>query len=112
MPKLSDRLFIGVGGHIVAIDPGTGEEIWRTKLKTSGLALDSSLIATVSVAGSRVYGAAGGELFCLDPTSGDILWRNRLKRLGMGVVTFPGTSDAVALAASVAEQRRAAAAAL
>jgi outer membrane protein assembly factor BamB len=102
MGRLSDRLFIGIGGHVVAVDPSTGEEVWRTKLKTSA-------VTTVTVAGGVLYGAAGGELFRLDPATGDILWRNRLKGLGMGVVAFVGASDVVA--AEVSEQRRRAAAA-
>jgi outer membrane protein assembly factor BamB len=97
-------LFVGVGGHIAAIDSATGEELWRTKLKTAN-------VATVSIVGDRIYGAASGELFCLDPATGAIMWRNRLKGLGMGVVVFPGMGDAVA--ASVSEhQRRASAAAV
>lgn len=102
MAKLAERLFVGVGGHIAAIDSATGEEIWRTRLKTSS-------VATVSVFGGRLYGAAGGELFRLDPATGTIVWRNRLKGLGMGIVVFPGVGDAVA--ASVSEQQRRAAAA-
>jgi len=99
---MTNRLFIGVGGHVVAIDPATGEEIWRTKLKTSS-------VATVAVVNGRLLGAANGELFCLDPATGSVLWKNRLAGLGMGVVTFPGGSDATA--AEVAEQLRRAAAA-
>ena len=38
MPKsITDLLVIGVGGHAVAIDPETGTELWRTKLKGLGL---------------------------------------------------------------------------
>ncbi len=77
MTRLGNRLFIGVGGHAVALDPASGEEIWRTKLKTSS-------VATVAIVGGALYGAANGELFRLDPATGAILWKNRLKGLGMG----------------------------
>ena len=97
MGKLANRLFIGVGGHLVAIDPATGEEMWRSKLK-------GSHVATVSTIDGSLYGAAGGELCRVDPATGAIIWRNRLKGLGTGVVAFPGASDVVA--ASVAEQKR------
>lgn len=90
---LGNRLFIGVGGHVVAVDPATGEEIWRSKLKTAS-------VVTVAIVGGALYGAAGGELFRLDPATGAVIWKNRLKGLGMGIVAFPGGSDAVAAAVS------------
>ena len=98
MAKLSDSLFIAVGGHVAAIDPATGQELWRTKLKASS-------ISTVAVVNGALYGAAGGELFRLEPATGEILWRNKLKGLGMGVVAFPGDT----VPAAAAEKRRAAA---
>ncbi len=103
MSSLSTRLFIGVGGHVVAIDPATGEEVWRTKLKTSSF-------ATVSLTDAGLFGAAGGELFRLDPATGSVLWHNKLKGLGMGLVAFPGSADVAGAAAAIAQQRAAAAA--
>jgi outer membrane protein assembly factor BamB len=99
----ADLLVIGVGGHAVAVDPETGTELWRTKLKTTSF-------VTVTCAGSRVFAGAGGELFCLDAGSGNILWRNKLKGLGLGLVAFAGSSEA-ATAAAIHAQRAAAAAA-
>ena len=34
-----DRVIIGIGGHAVALDVATGTELWRTKLKSSGVVL-------------------------------------------------------------------------
>jgi outer membrane protein assembly factor BamB len=99
----SQRLVIGIGGHVVALDPASGSEVWRTKLKRSEF-------VTVSPAGSVVFAGAGGELFCLDATAGQILWHNRLKGLGHGLIAFAG-SDEAASAAAIAARRRAAAAA-
>ena len=96
------NLIIGIGGHAVAIDPATGKELWRTRLK-------SSHFVTVKEEPSCVYAGAGGELFCLDRATGEILWRNRLKGLGLGVIGFSGDSDVV-LAAAAAAARTAAAA--
>ena len=105
MPKfITDLLVIGVGGHAVAIDPGTGTELWRTKLKTSSF-------ITVYPAGPRVFAGAGGELFCLDAASGNILWRNKLKGLGLGVVAFSSSTDTVVTGALQAKRAAAAAAA-
>ncbi len=86
--RKQDVLFIGVGCHVVAIHTNSGEELWRTRLKTA-------TFVTVQVDGDRVYGGAGGELFCLEAASGQLLWQNKLKGLGLGLVAFPGTSPAV-----------------
>jgi len=101
MPRHQRSLIIGVGGHVVAIDPSTGEELWRTKLRRSSF-------VTLSEAADRIHAGAGGELFCLDRRSGSILWHNRLKGLGLGVVAFPGDSATVVAAAAEAAARAAA----
>ena len=102
MARDQKRLYIGVGAHVVAIDPATGDEFWRTKLK-------NSCFVTVSVSDKRIYAGASGELFCLDATTGDILWRNKLKGLGWGLVTFGSPGDVAAAAAIAAAQQAAAA---
>jgi hypothetical protein len=86
---MRSALFIGVGGHLVAVDPATGAETWRTKLKAASF-------VTVFVSNGRVFAGAGGELFCVDPATGHVIWRNRLPRLGTGVVAFPGSSEVAA----------------
>ncbi len=96
-----DQLIIGVGSHVVCIDSQRGDELWRTKLR-------SSSFATVSHVGKHVYAGASGELFCLDARTGEILWHNKLKGLGMGVITFASDSSAAALASAVQAQQTAA----
>jgi outer membrane protein assembly factor BamB len=98
-----DRLFIGLGGHLVAVDAATGTELWRAKLKGSD-------VVTVRVAGKFLFGATKGELFCLDPTTGEIRWHNRLKGLGTGIVAFGASGDEIVAAHRAAEQAAAAAA--
>ena len=88
---MSDVLVIGVGGHVVAIDPTTGNEVWRTKLK-------STQFVTVLPAGGRIFAGAGGELFCVDKATGQILWRNKLPRLGSGLVALGSALDPAAVA--------------
>ncbi len=100
----SQLLVIGIGGHVVAIDPASGTEVWRTRIKRADF-------VTVQPAGSVVFAGAGGELFCLDATGGQILWHNKLKGLGNGLVTFASSAEAAA-AAGLAAKRRAAAAAV
>jgi outer membrane protein assembly factor BamB len=101
MGTSTELLIIGIGGHVVAIDPSSGTEVWRTKVKRSEF-------VTVSPAGSVVFAGAGGELFCLDSAGGQILWHNKLKGLGTGLVTF-ASSEVAAAAAALAAKRRAAA---
>jgi outer membrane protein assembly factor BamB len=97
-------LFIGIGGHVVAVRPSDGQEIWRQKVK-------SATFMTVFAAGDVVFAGAGGELFCLDGASGQIQWHNKLKGLGSGLVSFAGASPVEAAAAIAAAAAVAAAAA-
>ncbi|HEX6085570.1 MAG TPA: PQQ-binding-like beta-propeller repeat protein [Thermoanaerobaculia bacterium] len=90
-------LYIGLGGHVVAIDRATGAEIWRTKLR-------SSSFVTIAVEPDAIYAGASGELFCVDPATGAIRWRNRLKGLGLSVVAFGAASSVSTTAAAVAAQ--------
>lgn len=93
-------LYIGLGGHVVAIDRATGAEIWRAKLR-------SSSFVTIAVEPDAIYAGANGELYCVDPATGSIRWHNRLKGLGMSVIAFGGsnistTAKAVQAAQAVA----------
>jgi outer membrane protein assembly factor BamB len=97
MSHAGGPLFLGIGGHVVAIDAATGEETWRTRLK-------ATTFTTVWSDGTRVYAGALGEVFCLDAATGHVLWHNPLKGLGRGIVAFPGggVEAAAALAAAQA----------
>jgi outer membrane protein assembly factor BamB len=78
-------IFIGIAGCVIALDRGTGQEVWRTALKggdfVNVVALDDALYATTK-----------GELFCIDPATGILRWQNQLKGLGRGLVTI-ATAD-------------------
>jgi outer membrane protein assembly factor BamB len=97
MARGEQCLFIGIGGHVVALRPSDGQEIWRQKVKTA-------TFMTVFSSGDVVFAGAGGELFCLDAASGQIRWRNRLKGLGNGLVSFAGASPVEVAAAMAAAQ--------
>jgi len=88
-PRNATPLFIGIGGHVVALNPTSGEEIWRAKIK-------SSSYVTICVVGDQVYAGAGGELFCLSAASGELVWRNKLKGLGHGLIAFAGSEMSAA----------------
>ncbi|HLA91901.1 MAG TPA: PQQ-binding-like beta-propeller repeat protein [Gemmatimonadaceae bacterium] len=99
-----DTLFIGIGGCVVALDPATGEERWRTKVK-------GATYITIARAGERVLAGANGELFCLDASNGAVLWHNKLKGLGMGLISFGCSGEVAAAAAARAAAAAAGAAA-
>lgn len=101
MLTTTPSVVIGVGGHVVALDPSDGRELWRTRLKNTSF-------VTILPAGNRVFAGAGGEAFCLDSATGAILWRNTLKGLGINVVSFGSSGDAVQAAAQQAQQAAAA----
>jgi outer membrane protein assembly factor BamB len=104
MAKTSDVLYIGIGGHVVAIDRATGTERWRCKLR-------SAHFVTISVQPDAIYAGAHGELFCVDPATGTVRWKNRLKGLGTSIVAFDDSTTATIIAAAVAAQAAAMAAA-
>jgi len=96
MPKKTGIVYVGIGSHVVALDAGSGAEIWKRKLKGSNL-------VTLSVDGDAVLAGVNGEVFCLDAKTGDVRWHNKLKGYGIGIVTF-GTSNDVSAAAAIAAQ--------
>lgn len=103
-----DCVYLGIRGHVVAIDSGTGKELWRTKLKGGDF-------VTVGHDGVRVYGATKGELYALDPHTGTVVWCNKLKGLGLGLVSILTEQGSGGIEAAVkklqAQQAQAAAAA-
>jgi len=78
--SLTNLIFIGVGGNVVALDAATGQEVWRKKLK-------GDFVNVVLHEGS-LYASTRGEIFCLEPATGGLRWQNELPGLGLGLVTF------------------------
>lgn len=72
-----DKLFLGISNHVVCLSKKTGEQLWKTKLK-------SSTIINVYYEAENVFAYAGGHLFCLKAADGAIIWENTLKGLGYG----------------------------
>ena len=100
----SEPLYIGIGGHVVAIDRATGTEIWRCKLRRASF-------ITVFCDESNVYAGANGELYCVEKSTGHLRWHNRLDGLGTSIIAFAGDSTTSVTAAAIAAQRAAVAAA-
>ena len=97
---IDSHVYVGIKGHVLALDGATGTERWRTKLK------GSDFVHVVSD-GTRLFAAVRGELFCLDGATGAVLWHNRLAGMGHGLASvLPGSAPAASNAGPVSEQRR------
>jgi outer membrane protein assembly factor BamB len=79
--RKAPTIILGIKSHVMSVDATSGNELWRTKLK-------SSQFVTVYQRRDRIFAGAAGELFCLDTSGGSILWHNKLKGLGYGIVGF------------------------
>ena len=87
----SSAIFIGIHGDVVALDRGTGQQIWKTGLKGADF-------VNLMLDGDRVIAATKGEVFCLDAATGQLLWHNELPGAGWGLITIAtasGSSGAV-----------------
>src|SRR5688500_19235390 len=87
--NIDDVVIIGIKGTVLALDGGTGQEVWSTHLK-------GSYFTTVSHQGERVFAGTRGEMFCLDARSGRLLWHNQLKGMGFGIITIGDAAQAPA----------------
>ena len=99
--KITDLVFIGIKGSVVALNRTTGEQVWVRRLKGSdfvNLVLDRETILA----------SCYGEIFCLDALTGAALWHNPLKGFGLGLATIATALNPVGgnPAAVVAKRRR------
>jgi outer membrane protein assembly factor BamB len=91
-------LTLGINGYVVAINKNDGNEIWRTKLK-------SSSITVVTSDADKIYATTAGHLYCLDKLTGQQLWVNSLKGLGYGtaIIDLGNQASAASGAAEAAK---------
>jgi outer membrane protein assembly factor BamB len=94
--KISDLVFIGIKGSVLALNRSTGQQEWATHLKGSDF-------VNVVLENEVLFACCYGEIFCLDPLSGDGIWHNPLKGFGRGLATIatqqhPNAGNSQALA--------------
>ena len=99
----SNTVYIGVKGHVAAIDKNDGRTLWQTKLKHG--AVSGHRFVSLLVEEARVYAHTHGELFCLDAETGRVLWNNPLDGLGYDIESI-AVEGASAPALPAAEYRR------
>ena len=106
----SNTVYIGVKGHVAAIDKSDGRTLWQTKLKSG--AVSGHRFVSLLVEQTRVYAHTHGELFCLDADTGRILWNNPLDGLSYDIasIAVEGASASALPAAEYRRQKEAAAA--
>src|SRR5437667_7962669 len=103
MAKSADILYVGTGRHVVAINPASGDELWRTRLPSR-----SGNIVSLLPAGDQLFAGHAGRVYALNTRDGSIQWENPLRGTGYQAVmmALPG---AVASMASVIAAAQAAA---
>jgi outer membrane protein assembly factor BamB len=79
--KISDLVFVGIKGSVVALYRATGEQAWVTWLKGSDF-------VNVVFHDGTLLAVSSGEVFCLDPLRGQVFWHNPLKGFGRGLATI------------------------
>ena len=105
--RMSGNVYVGIKGHVVALDRATGSELWRTRIKGGDF-------VNVAFLDGQLFATTRGEAFRLDETTGAVLWNNKLEGLGLGLVSIAsagGPSSGNALTAAEEERRKRAAAA-
>ena len=99
METLMDKLFLGISNHVVCLSKKTGDQLWKTKLK-------SSTITNVYYETDNVFAYSGGHLFCLAATDGSIIWENPLKGLGYGTCIIASEhQNASVISSQIASQQ-------
>ena len=85
---MTERLYIGTNGHVLAIDPASGVEMWRTKLMSGIFSATAAQDVSVLDLGEKLFAGSNGHLFCLSAQTGEVLWHNELQGLGNNDVTL------------------------
>jgi outer membrane protein assembly factor BamB len=86
MNKLSDLLFVGFNGRVVALNKFSGERAWDWASKAAPLGPVGSIALLVD--GERLFVSIFGYTYCLDALTGEERWTNPLEGMGVGAATL------------------------
>jgi hypothetical protein len=92
--KIDDLVFVGLNGHVVAMNRKNGEIAWSNDQHRGGY-------VSLLLDGDRLVVSSDGYLYCLDPLNGDVLWENPLKGKGTGVACIVSVRGQSSLTASI-----------
>ena len=82
MARKVEPLYVGTNRFVAAIEPRTGEELWRTKLSGGGLGSP----VTILIKDKHLYVGHYGRVHCLDRRDGSVRWSNGLSKMGFHAV--------------------------
>lgn len=104
MARSNTPLYIGTNRFVAALDPRTGEELWRTKLPKSA----GGGPVTLQIKDRNIYAGYNGEVFCLAKNDGAIVWHNELRGMGYHpiLLAMQGASGSTDGAVIAADDRR------
>ncbi len=68
--------------HVFGMDENTGQEIWRTKLTSSGFFGGSFRLISILVKNDVLIAGSDGNVWGINKNNGKILWHNSLEGLG------------------------------
>ena len=80
--NVADLVYVGLRGHVAALDRRTGDLVWRWK------APKGNSYGTVLVDGDCVLAGVYGYVYCLDALTGVQLWTNPMRGFGTGVTSL------------------------
>lgn len=109
MRRKTKLLYVGTNRFVLALDPRTGEEVWRTKLPhASGF----SAVVTMLIQDDTLYVGSGGRAYALHRFTGEVQWHNGLPKTGYYPVLLAmegaqGVDPAAAAAAATMQQQNA-----
>ena len=99
---MATLLYLGTNGHVLALDPATGEKVWRQAVAPGLLGNVRADVCVLEHAGT-VYAGCHGEVSALDGRTGEVLWRNGLQGLGYNDVTLCIAGKSVQYVASASK---------
>ena len=104
MTRGRQPLYVGTNGHVLALDPVRGEELWRTKLPKRSTGAPTTIV----IKGHHLFVGHYGRVFALDRRTGEVLWQNELSKTGYHAVllAMEGATSPGGDAVTVARQRR------
>ena len=81
------HLYVGTNRFVIALDPRTGDEQWRTRL-TLGTA---GCVVHILIKDERLFVGSYGRAYCLERETGEIVWENKLPKTGFHAVLLAMT---------------------
>lgn len=108
-PRRPTLVYIGIKGHVIALNRLTGEIVWKTALK-------GQYYTQVTRDQEFLFATAKGEMWCLNPQNGQVIWHNNLKGMGWDLASIASDSpllpvSEIGMSATSANRQRSAAAA-